>query len=384
MTPEDGVVLATSAMLHDAAMALTGDGLLGLLSTDLISETTCVDQITWENLFEEFYAEARRWDDRLLNRIMGDQKMPPHTAELTKDVVHIQRRINPEDWSVRYRKFLGEFVRRYHGRIAHEIALCGFPGSDRRPFRLREVAPHLADLAGFVARSHSMSLRSTYGYLDTKYDGHIFCRNTHPLYLMVLLRIADYIQLDAKRVNASWQGVQRLRSPVSQAEYDAHIAIQEIRSDDNDPKSLFVAATPESAATFIKIRTLLKGLQAELDASWAVLSEAFGRRVEMSDFEIGIHRITSNLDDEKQFMDRHSPSYFPIYAVFDTVGAPLLKLLIRPLYGNRPEVGIRELMQNSLDAVRELRRIRETHPELSAVPVPQQDADVLGTVNLIV
>jgi Histidine kinase-, DNA gyrase B-, and HSP90-like ATPase len=45
--------------------------------------------------------------------------------------------------------------------------------------------------------------------------------------------------------------------------------------------------------------------------------------------------------------------YVPVDASFSTAEADLLKLLVAPLYGDRPEIGVRELVQNAIDAVRE-------------------------------
>ena len=44
---------------------------------------------------------------------------------------------------------IGEFVRRHHGRLAHEIALFGFPGlsSDEFPVLAKSISP-LANLSG--------------------------------------------------------------------------------------------------------------------------------------------------------------------------------------------------------------------------------------------
>ena len=382
LKPDDAVLLSISALLHDVAMVLTADGLLHLLTADDLPRIGKLDSTSWKDLFDEFFAEARRWDGQTLFHILGDRKDTHHNEDLTKDVVHIQQRLNPEDWTVRYRKFLGEFVRRHHARIAHEMARFGFPSSNRdSDLKLHGFSDDMADLGGLIARSHNMALRATYGYLDSEYDGHIICRGTHPLFLMVLLRIADYLQLDANRVNAGWRGVQRLRGPISQAEWNAHLSIREIRPDDNDPESLFISARPESAKTFIKIKKTLAGLQNELDSSWAVLSEVYGRREDLRDLAISLRRVRSNLEDAQQYVTAHSPTYFPIAASFDTAGASLLKLLIRPLYGDRPDIGVRELMQNALDAVRELRRLRELHPELSNVSQLNQEADVLISID---
>ena len=54
----------------------------------------------------------------------------------------------------------------------------------------------------------------------------------------------------------------------------------------------------------------------------------------------------------------------------------MLKLLVRPLYGNEPAYGIRELVQNALDAVQELWALRAKHPDLKVPQQIEQDADV--------
>jgi len=147
-------------------------------------------------------------------------------------------------WSERYRKFLGDFIRRHHARLAHEIALFGFPSAKQHGPTLDGLPRELADLSGFVARSHNISLRDCYRYLDGRYSGHVICYNTHPVFLMVLLRIADISKSMANRVNRGWAGVQHLASPISHEEWAAHLAVQEVRPDDADPESLFSELSP--------------------------------------------------------------------------------------------------------------------------------------------
>jgi hypothetical protein len=55
-----------------------------------------------------------------------------------------------------------------------------------------------------------------------------------------------------------------------------------------------------------------------------------------------------------------------------------LALLVEPLYGQHPGVGVRELMQNSVDAVRELEAWCEKHGKtLDDIDLPKIDCDVL-------
>ena len=387
VTPEDVAVLVTAALLHDSAMHLSADGFLALLDPTRLAERPIIrplDDRTWPELFESFFAEARRWDQRKLHRILGDEATP---AELEPDLIDYIKRPadvpNPETWSVRYRKFLGEFIRRHHARLAHEIALSGYPGHQPNVLVPPAELSKYSDLAGLVARSHNMHLRDTFGHLE-KYYGPKTCLKTHPVFLMVLLRIADYLEICADRVNTTALQIQRLRSPISQEEQSSHLSVDEVRwPHDQDEEAIFVIAKPATARMFLKLQSLLRGLQIEFDTSWAVLGEVFSRDRELRCFGIRLRRVRSNLDSPADFLRREKPDYFPIQAAFDTTGADLLKLLIKPLYGDRPEIGVRELLQNALDAVHELRQWARNHgePDMEKIPLPQQEADVLISID---
>jgi molecular chaperone HtpG len=387
LTSEDAAVLVLATLLHDSAMHLAADGFLDLIRSQGKSDRQLIrplDEKTWPQLFDQFYLEARRWDQRMLHNLLGDQaKGIEEEEDLATYIRHPREKPDPEDWSPRYRKFLGEFVRRHHARLAHEIALGGVPGASSDRLRLTRIPGDIADLAGLVARSHNMHLRDTFSYLKERYYGRVNCSNSHPVFLMVLLRIADYLEIRADRVSPARLRIQRLRSPISQQEWNAHLAVHEVRPDEEDREAVFVIAKPPTAPTFLKIRRLLSGLQGELDTSWAVLGEVFSKQGDLADLGLTLRRVRSNLDNLEQFIASERPPYVPIRAAFDTAGVDLLKLLIRPLYGDRPEVGVRELLQNALDAVHELRQwaTEKGDPEIKSVPRPDQEADVLISID---
>jgi molecular chaperone HtpG len=382
LTSEDAAVLVLSALLHDSAMHLTADGLLDLIQRSGPPAIPQLDSAGWSDLFSAFFLEARRWDQKTLHRILGDQAKEIHEEEdLIIYIRHPREKPDPETWETRYRKFLGEFVRRHHGRLAHEIALGGVPGYSPYKLRLTRIPRDMADLAGIVARSHNMALRETFAYLKDRYSGRVVCRNSHVIFLMALLRIADYLELRADRVSSTMLKIQRLRSPISQEEWDAHLAVHEVRPDDEDREAVFIQAEPASAREFLKLQRLLFGLQNELDTTWAVLGEVYSRQEELAKLEMKLRRVKSNLADPDDFMRRQQPAYFPFQATFEAAGGELLKLLVRPLYGDRPEVGVRELLQNALDAVYERRQYIQGHPDAATIPQPDQEADVLISID---
>lgn len=338
ITPQDAVVLVLSVLLHDSAMHLTPDGFVTLINPskprDLIKG---FNDKPWPELWSEFMREARRFDSRKLTALFGDSE-PVHTPPQ-----------NPMDMTLRDRLLIGEFLRRYHHRLAHEIALFGVPSPDPNTIRLQSIPDEIADLAGLVARSHGMPIRSCLPYLNEKYSNAREFQGVHAPFLMAVLRVADYLQIQSERAPKQLLRLDKPRSPVSMGEWNAHNAIRDIRNTDDDPEAIFIDAVPKDVATFLKIKDWLKGIQHELDTSWAVLGEVYGRYI--GHLGLVIRRVRSNLDNETAFAK--TVDYIPRKASFESAGADLLKLLVGPLYGDNPAVGIRELVQNAVDAVRE-------------------------------
>ena len=168
--------------------------------------------------------------------------------------------------------------------------------------------------------------------------------------------------------------VRQLRSPISQREWKAHAAIRDIRNTHDDPEAIFIDAAPEDVRTFLRLRQLLAGIQGELDASWAVLGEVYGRVKGLDQLGLNLRRVRSSIDDVAEFAK--TVPYLPYKAAFDAEGPELLKLLIKPLYGEHPEIGIRELLQNAVDACRELRDYIDRNADRPVPELTEQSADV--------
>jgi hypothetical protein len=230
----------------------------------------------------------------------------------------------------------------------------------------------MAALAGLVARSHGLPIRSCLSHL-AKYDVREY-KGTHAVFLMALLRVADYLQVQAERAPEQVLRVRNLRSPVSQREWKTHEAVRDIRNTHEDPEAIFVDAAPRNVAIFLHLKRLLTGIQKELDASWAVLGEVYGRYPPLSELGLKLRRVRSNIDDEGEFAK--TVPYLPCEAAFDTAGPEMLKLLVKPLYGGRPEIGIRELLQNAVDACRELKDYLDQTSEHPNLDLTKQSAEV--------
>jgi Histidine kinase-, DNA gyrase B-, and HSP90-like ATPase len=137
---------------------------------------------------------------------------------------------------------------------------------------------------------------------------------------------------------------------------------------------------PKDVVTYLRLKHWLTSLQSEIDSSWAVLGEIFARQSRgMSKLGLRVRRIYSNLDEPSEFIE--GVTYLPEHVRFTTADADLLKLLVGPLYGDRPAIGIRELVQNAVDAVHELNVLRENGVVPTNLDLSEQAAEVTVSVE---
>ena len=388
LSDADAAVIIGSTLLHDIAMHLQPQGFLELVSNESRFQPLSwfredhdgyKADVPWNELWHDYVREARRLSDRDLTNILGEE-----SARVWK--FHEL----PEDtgqWEKNHFRIVGEFIRRHHARLAHEIAIYGFPGlrvgsnDGQFPAMGKEeghLLRRLADLIGLTARSHGMSLRVCKAYLDSSPDhlGTPRPMGVAVLYPMALLRVADYLQIDGTRAPAVLLKLHAPQSPVSVQEWQKHRAVQQI-GPASDPRGRMVTVSTDLTLTlFLQIQDLLCSLQTEMDHSTAVLDEVYGPRT-----DLGLHKLTLSI--RRVYSNLQSPAfraslpYIPNATGF-TADPNLLTLLVEPLYGKEPGVGVRELMQNAVDAVRELDAWCEIHgKDVSSLDMPEQDSDVL-------
>lgn len=369
--PGDVAVLVLSIVLHDCAMHLSRDGFLRIIDREsnwppeprarqpeLLGG---MHDPSWPDMWDRFLGEASRWDDQkrvsLFGRPQSIRRPPEGDAPWSDDDFFL----------------VGEFLRRHHPRLAHEIAIYGVPGPSEDTLKFTGLDDWMADLTGLVARSHGLALRSAVDRL--RREDRPDMRGVHAALLMSLIRIADYLEIDASRTPDILLKIRRLRSPISRQEWEKHISVPYMKIDVDDPESLWIDAAPRTSETFVGLQDLFAGLQGELDASWAVLGEVYKGDAR---FALRIRRIRSSLDDLDAICER--APFVPVRAKFDSAGGDLLKLMVGPLYSHQPAYGIRELTQNAVDACREIEDLVSRRPELERER-SNLDADIVVTVQ---
>ena len=356
LSPQDISVIICATLLHDLAMHIREDGFVSLVENNTDHEPIMwfdkrqanrIPDAPWDETWKNFCVEIRRYSRKELERFLGANAKVT-SSELSLSSICRNNRI----WSDNERLLVGEFIRRHHARIAHETAIYGFPGinsgSEKHAFPiLTELLPDIANIIGLVARSHGMQLRDCVEYLNYVHSGDLKPRNVLVVYLMALLRISDFLQIDADRAPPVLLQLRQPQSPASLVEWEKHGGVASVSFEHIDPYAIKIELdNNHSFSTHLQLQQLIAQLQSEIDTSVAVLDEVYSRTKEIA---IRKTRVRSNIYDPA-LLDA-----LPFLPKSSELGSDpnLLALLVDPLYGGRPEYGIRELLQNSMDAVRE-------------------------------
>lgn len=339
MTSREAGCLIIAVIMHDIGMFIEEDGLKKLLWGDISERRTeSLDNCTWKEAWRKYCLAVSRCSDKKLQRIFGKTDIP-------RENIKEEGKITSENILI-----YGEFLRRNHARLAHEIVKYGFPGKeDVDVLRNTEIDDRIRDIIGLIARSHGMKLRDVRRYSERHYSPSPTVKNMKIFYLMSVLRMADYLDAGYDRASHIIEAMKTLHSSISAEEFSWNQVIDyDDYTWDRDEESLWIQAEPVCTSQFLKIENWLLELQKELDLCWAVLGESYKGR---SHVELTIRRINSNILEENTRKD-FEEHFVTKRAVLDT-NPDILKLLIYPLYNEESKYGIRELLQNAIDACNE-------------------------------
>lgn len=346
ITPEDIYTLCLAACLHDYAMTFSWDDLCILVNSNKYNQALYGyvknNEPSWSHLWESYKAEFDNFDLSEINDIVGEKLEQKSKFDYPFPDIH-----GNGDLQKSQLKIAGEFVRRHHARIAQCIATFGFPAESELEIFDSDY-DHFNRMSGFVARSHHESMRKMHDRLNQSHKINYY--NCHPVFLMAVLRIADLMQITTKRTPAVIFKATQYWSGISVSEWKKHLSILDFHNEGSDPSCLSFQIEPsiKSVDTLKAITDLIIYFQDELDKVWATLGETYASS-RLSDLKLTIRRVTSDIEDVS-FLQ--SLPFEDVPGRFK-VDLSLIDKLKAPLYGNRPEVGVRELIQNSLDSTRE-------------------------------
>lgn len=237
LSSKDISFLILSVYLHDLGMFLKPEGLKELFSQEM-----------WKNKFETFIKTASRMSDIELKKIYGDTQLFIRPISLDDHLGLTERD----------KLTYGEFIRQNHAEIAEYIALYGFPGHTNVDL-LEGFEKEHRKIIGLIVKSHCMSLRSAAEESDCKLIGK---RNTYMpsnipiIYLMVLLRMGDILDMGKDRSPHILYDMQTFNSSVSKEEWEWNQTIDSSDFNWGIAKTLYIQSEPKNTMQFIKVEKI--------------------------------------------------------------------------------------------------------------------------------
>lgn len=340
LTPSDVAVIVLASLGHDLGMHITFNGFKALISDDLKPsfDNVYLKDKSWSKHWYEYIKEIKLWSDKKKLNSFGK----------VIDIIDIPE--NVLDVTYSHRLIVGEFLRRFHHRLAQEIIISGYPlkKGEVQPFLLSDDYNKLKIITALVSRSHGEDLWKMIDVMEREYGRYAIAdkiSDIHVYFIMSLIRLADYLDFSVERAARELLCKHEFVSKISNEEWEMNQCIESIDYGENYPETIFIWVNePPTSQIFLKIEKQIKGMQSELDVCWAVLGYTH------ANLKLAFRRISSNIEGKDGLKSK--VKYIPEKICFDS-NRELMKLLIQPLYGDDIRYAFRELLQNAVDACTE-------------------------------
>jgi hypothetical protein len=254
---------------------------------------------------------------------------------------------------------------RHPGVAGSSESATGHPGLGVVP-ESAEPFPGCDALAGLIVTTLAEPLRVFVARCVERFEGVRTVAGARPLFVGVLLRTA----LAARRLLDTGQdgGLTPVSSPTTpdhRLRRLQQLVVDVQPESEVDGEMLRLVVAPDSPATVQTMLGEIDMLREVVDHGTATLAQ-----YHVAGREAGLRlrhpRIRSSVDDPAHYVRSHQFGFEPAPGRITLNIANVLPLLVRPLYGDRPDVGVRELVQNALDAVWARRGLAEPgSPEAS-------------------
>lgn len=237
---------------------------------------------------------------------------------------------------------LTDWVRQTHGERSERFVTEHY-GKDKR---LDVCGINLANVLGKLCRSHVLEGRAITPAHGFAYDEDIATFPVNVVYLAVVLRLADILDFDRERTPDELYRTIHFSSPVSLEEWAKHRSITGWRIQPDQVRFTADCDRPEYERG---VRRFMDWIDIELQSAKSALRQ-FPKKAERYVLQL----------PEKADRDRIRPksdAYIYHDLEFTVSRDEIVKLLMGvELYGS-PSLCIRELLQNSLDALRHRKAI---------------------------
>lgn len=231
---------------------------------------------------------------------------------------------------------ISEYIRTTHAQRAREVINHNFKGKVK--YRDQDLTAYFAQLC-FSHNEDAMTL------LQMETD--VLCDEETTInlpFLGVVLRLADLLDFDGKRTPSVLFSHLAVRNPISLKEWEKH---RSVNAWSIKPNSIIFSATCKHPAIEASIRKFCDIIDNELKNCNIILSKT-------STDKKYLIELPTSLNREKIQAEKDILTGDPIYIYHDTSfhlsKNQVIDLLMgTKLYG-KPEVALRELIQNSIDA----------------------------------
>ena len=342
LTPRDVAFLVCGIMLHDMGMFLRPDGVRKLVKMDGTDDA--FGGKSWLDEWSNYVDRTKR---------LSQEKMRYHFGKVISVTEDCVDHTDTDD----NKRIIGDFLRQHHARLAHEFAVGVLPGSDNTDlFENTGFDSEECNLIGLLARSHGMAIRDTEEYLKRTLGEGSSPDGIPVFYLMTVLRLADALEADEQRAPEKLEKQQKINVPISVEEWTWNQCIKSKSCTWRlAQKNRYIKAVPESSPQYVQLDKWLKGVQADLDLCWSILAEKYP----YDRYRLSIHRVISNIH-EPSIQETMNEKFLTKEAKI-TANPEIVKLMMEPLYGDDPTYGVRELLQNAVDACLEREKWEKDH-----------------------
>ena len=329
LTPTEGFVLGGAFLLHDLGMALPSvDGGIAALKND----PRWADLVTYEY------------------QVVFDRDPTPEETQDPTDDIHD--------------RVLLSILQQVHASSAERLISIPFkPNNTSDPIYLideTELRRNFGQIVGLIAHSHWWTLSEVERQFQRTIGAPHWCPRTwtlDPLKIACVLRCADAAQVDARRAPKILNAV----SDVPNTSSD-HWTFQEKLNKPYIEDDALVITTghafnmQEAPAWWLCFETL-RMVDRELGSVDALFADKGSQR-------FAARRVAGVEDPNRLVSYIHTDGWIPINATIHVTDLPRVIKSVGgdELYGKRPDIALRELIQNATDAIH-ARRVYENREQ---------------------